>query len=335
MSNTPLQRFRHSGNPDEYGDWVVLLCTLPDASEHSCAVVVQALIDVSGDQQSMRQLDDQVAALHYSIWLSKNGTPENATHESEFWTLAAKYPALHKPISQFIKQVNTPDYQFAFQDEFHASAAFAIAELCLADKKWCGLLGKLLFLWDMSRETFQLDLIDELVARYGSCDEIWQLLAYRILADNQCADQQIGAALFGHRLIDHFDSANFARHCARIAHRSNCSEIGLDLFARIVANGKKSAYNQCWRAFHAAGIEAEPDYWNKAQSLQGASLKVVCGAAWNHDFTHFTTSVLTLSALHRLPDISCAAPADSAHWRDLDSDDHAPPRPARPTKSLG
>lgn len=336
MTNALLQRFSHSGNPDEYGDWVVLLCSLPDASEQSCAAVVQALVDASRDQLAMRRLDnnEDFFILHYTIWLSVDGKPENAWHESEFWPMAVKFPKLHEQIAQYVRQVNYTDYSSSFQDEFHASGSFAIAELCLADKKWCGLLGKLLLLWDMGHETFQLNLIDELVERYGSCDEIWQLLAYRIMADGQSADEQIASALFGYRLIEHIDLAQFAKYCARIEHRSECSEIGLDLFAQIFANGKKSAYNQCWRAFFGAGVEAEPEAWDKAQSLQGAGLRISRGASWNHDFTRSSTSVLTLSLLHRLPDLANAAPADLAHWQDLESDDRVPARPARPTASL-
>ena len=336
MTNTLLQRFRHSGNPGDYGDWVVLLMSLPDASEQSCAAVVQALVDASRDQLAMRRPDHSKDnfSLHYTLWLSVDGKPENAWHESEFWPMAVKFPNLHEQIAQYVKQVNNTDYATSFQDEFHASGGFAIAELCLADKKWCGLLGKLLLLWDMEHETFQLELIDELVERYGSCDEILQLLAYRISADGQHSDEQIAAALFGHGLIKQIDLAQFASYCARIENRSVCSEIGLNHFAQTFANGKKSAYSQCWRAFHAAGIEAEPEAWDKAESLRRAASQVSRGASWNHDFTDATTSVLTPSLLHRLPDLTNAAAADLTHWHDLESDDRAPARPAGAVASL-
>lgn len=280
-----MKRYRAPGDPGEFGDWIVAVAQLPSEDEAGCLAALQEMVDATLNMKRFTQLPDGKSAMHYTIRLSRDGSLDDLLHERDFWPRAVRFPLLRPLIERYIEQVNSGGEDESWQDEFHPRGSFAIAELALADATACPLLGNLLFRWDMSHETYQEGLIDQLFTKHGFNDHTLDLLACRILADGQAIHNQVAAAMFDHGLRERIDLADFAGRCARFVHRSLAAELGLDAFAAIYAGRDEAAYDAVWSAFHAAGIEDQPEGFDGDDSAECTSYRTGRPVGhWNKDF---------------------------------------------------
>lgn len=253
-----MQRYQAHGNPGEYGDWIVGVVDLPSMDEAGCLTALRDIVEATKDMEHFLSLPNREEAMHYTLRFEDSETAGVLMHERDFWPVAVRFPGLRPLIVQYVEQANAVAEGSRWQDEFHPSASFAIAELALADPSACGLLGSLFFKWDMGHETYHEGLIDKLIEVHGAGQPILDLLACRTLADGQANQPQIAAALYEHDLRDRIDLADFARRCAPWVARSVSADLGLDHFALIYADGDEAAYDEVWAAFHAAGITEAP-----------------------------------------------------------------------------
>lgn len=298
-----MKRYRAPGDPGEFGDWIVGVIDLRSDDEGGLREALNEIVDATQDMKSFMRLTAKSSkeAMHYTLRFSREGDLSTAEHEREFWKRAAQFTSLHQAIAQYVEQVNSND-DADWQDEFHPRGSFAIAELVLANARWCSLLGRLLFKWDMAHETFQEGLIDELFVRHGMVADTLNLLACRVLADGQSIPEQIAAALYDHNFRARLDIADFAQRCSQWVQLSISSEIGLDQFATIYAKGDATVFESVWSAFRQAGIKEQSDGFDVVESLALCDRRSVrLQGHWDTGFMVSSVEILNVETLVPLP----------------------------------
>lgn len=269
-----MRRYRAKGDPGEFGDWLVAVIDLRSEEEPALAAALDELVERTRDMDAFLSFvpgDELEAARHYTLRFAKRGDLASAQHEREFWPVAARHPSLRERIARYVVQVNAAGDEYNWQDEFHHSGAFAIAELALVDAAWCSLLGRLLFHWDMGHETFHEALIDQLFSRHGLVDGTAELLACRICADGQASDDQCAAALYDHDFKPRLDLDDFARRCVRFSSCNVSADLGMEHFALIYADGNPAEYEKVWAAFVRAGTEFRAEGFDPDESRARAA----------------------------------------------------------------
>jgi hypothetical protein len=294
-----MQRFRASGDPGEYGDWIVGLVHVPSDDEAGLRAALDDILAATDALLADREAVGDGVDAHYTLRMSPTGTWGDATHERDFWARAAAFPALHDDIAHYVEAVNADKY--GWQDEYHPPGSFAVAELALADPCWGTLLGRQLFGWDMTCETWQETVVDRAFARHGFVDGTLDLLACRICADGQANDRNVGSALHVHGLADTLDLDDFARRCLRLQDPDREPDLGLEHFALAWADGDESRYDDAWAAFRRAGFDFEPMGFDEDESRDRAARRTDIGdGGWNDSFIEASVDAFDPAALEPL-----------------------------------
>lgn len=231
-----MQRWRHSGDKKDWGDWIVL--TIPATmDEEGIKSACESLNAATSNMQDFLNLGDGNQSEHYKIVFQIDDV---TLHERAFFQEAVKFKELRPLIAQYVDNVNhEPD---TWQDEYHPRGSFAIAELTLADESYIPSLAKRFSLWDLGHETYQEKLIDQLLVRYGYTDTTEYLLAARLCADGQHIDENIWRALYRYGFKDKIDFSQFVKLVLQL---STFPEAGwhLEKFCQLYAGRDQSAYS--------------------------------------------------------------------------------------------
>lgn len=115
--------------------------------------------------------------------------------EIEFWDALCKkpkaFPAAEKYLKQCIKIVKKDPYNTWEADEIPLAGKTAY-QLAMADKRFIPYYSELLGHWDMDHEVYQGGHINEMIDKYGWCQEVESLLIARAsVGAGQHGTQQI------------------------------------------------------------------------------------------------------------------------------------------------
>jgi len=187
-----MQRWRHPGNKEEWGDWIVLTMDI-QMDEAGLRSACEQLITATSDMEKFLDLGAGRQSQDYKLIFTQD---ERNVHERAFFHEAARFASLRPLISQYVNNVNHESN--TWQDEFHPRGSYAIAELVLADENYIPQFARLLFNWDMGHETYHYTLIDKLFEKYGYTEQTQYLLAARVCADGQHSGENLFRALYRH-----------------------------------------------------------------------------------------------------------------------------------------
>ncbi len=296
-----LTRYQHIGDPGEFGDWIVAVIALADFDQKSLAAALSAIVTATSDLEHFLQLPEEESAMHFSLRFSIDGTVDAPlTHERDVWPHIVKIPELRPAVAQYVRQINGAGEANSFQDEGHARGAFAISELMLIDPDYCRLFGELLFEWDMDHETFQFEVIDRALRRYGWTPQTYDLFAARTLASGQHIREQWCNAFAEPRSRAAFDVKRFAHACKPFVERSIILEIGLNEFADVYSHGDQRLCEQICRQLNDVGL----DFAFEASEFERnyAAIESTLSAAqhWDDDLRWTSVEHVDLSKLVRL-----------------------------------
>ncbi|MES2041866.1 MAG: hypothetical protein V4495_28965 [Pseudomonadota bacterium] len=237
-----MQRWRHTGDKKNWGDWIVLTIDT-QMNEGGLQAACEQLIAATSDMEEFLDLGDGMQSQDYKIVFIHDG---KTVHERAFFHEAVKIASVRSLVSQYVANVNQESH--TWQDEFHPRGSYAIAELVLADESYIPQFARLLFNWDMGHETYHYRLIDKLFEKYGYTEQTLFLLAARVCADGQNGGENVLRAMYRHGFKRQIVLEDFASVALTILPHPE-SAWQLREFARIYAGEDKAQYAQVTEFF--------------------------------------------------------------------------------------
>ena len=220
-------------------------------------------------------------------------------------------------ISAYVDNVNQQTE--AWQDEFHPAGSYAIAELVLADVVYVTQLARLLFCWNMGHETYHCALVSQVFRKFGCRLETTRLLAARVGADGQHADDDVRRALELVGFREALDLEEFSAYLYE--YTPEIQDWRFEAFAGIYATYDTEAFRRAMRAFaNAFGRKglldiAEDrddmfeenlqsnglDEFEEGAGTDGAGKLPIYGDDWNATFEDVSVGLIDPAKLSALP----------------------------------
>jgi hypothetical protein len=190
-------------------------------------------------------------------------TPERTwVRERKFFARCARKPELHAAMLEYVKVVNRRARGLGREGlshgDMHPAGSFAIVPLVLADPKFIPALIEHLRGYDMDHESFHPSLIEELLKRFGLCEETLDLLAWRAIESDGQSRENLNQAVRDHGLLDHWGSMEaFADRMWKINERDKYLPIYVANAGRAVSAGRPKDFERWLAIFEKRGLKFE------------------------------------------------------------------------------
>lgn len=144
-------------------------------------------------------------------------TPEKKwIRERVFFARTSKHPELDQKTLAYVKNVSNRKRDLGHND-MRPVGSYAIVPIVLRDKKHIGALIEHMRGTDLDHESFHASLIEELLVRYGLCEETLDLVAYRAVdGAGQSGKTNLELAYEKHGLREKLEGRGLEDFAARV-----------------------------------------------------------------------------------------------------------------------
>lgn len=253
------------GDPDAYGDWMLWTFEIGGFDLTECESALNQLLSVTQNMSEFLTFrrssgETGIVGMYWIQFLCKS----EIYTELDFFEQCAKYPSLHEKISSYVQQVNQmvmegEHPQELWQDEMHPRGSYAIVPLVLNNVTYAPNFGRLFSNWDMEAETFQGDLVEMVIHKYGFNDSTIRLLALRCFNDGQATEENLLRILHNDELNGKLDVDRFITlSIEEISNNEKLLEtldISLGFFVRIYAGDNGLLFEKVAKDFSQRLIE--------------------------------------------------------------------------------
>jgi hypothetical protein len=136
--------------------------------------------------------------------------------ERVFFERTSKHPELDEKTLAYVKNVTNRKRDLGHND-LRPVGSYAIVPLVLRDKKHIGALIEHMRGTDLDHESFHCSLVEELLSRYGLCEETMELVAYRAVdGAGQHGETNLQLAYEKHGLREKLEGKGLEEFAARV-----------------------------------------------------------------------------------------------------------------------
>ena len=281
-----MNKFLVKGDPDEYGDWLLLIFPLNGTDINSLNDALNELILTTSDMDALLsyKMNEEDSWNYLSSYIIQFRVDGQLIEEEDFFKICCKHNELQEYISKYINNVNQDVFELKrdnpssypqdnWQDEYHPRGSYAIVPLVLENELYARQFGKLFEKWDMGNEIWQGDLVEVVMKKYGITPNTLPLFVLRNINDGQSTEENNLRILYGLNLKEQLDTKKFIQcviyECQDNPIHWECVDMRLVSFAMIYAGESEKDYIEICKYFSREILSADDSPFAVADATNG------------------------------------------------------------------